>query len=308
MAEEREPIYSSDELIQRAISQADEGRRKTVAVAAAQDSDVIGAVAQASADGFLDGVLVGDASKITKLAEDAGVDIARLRVIDEPDALKAAHKAVGLASDGDADIIMKGFLPTSTILKTVLDKRYGLRGSETISHCAVLDIPGYHKLLNFTDGGMVVRPTVEQTFHLVENAALIGKALGLAPVRVALSVVRERSQLADINGRIEGIVAEGPLSFEAALSKEAARTVAPSSRVAGDTDVLVADSIEECNVVAKSMINFADTVFAGVIVGAKVPVSLVSRTDTIKNKRASLAVACLLADYYRRNDTWGDQL
>jgi phosphate butyryltransferase len=298
------PIHSSDELIRRAIGIADERRRTTVAVAAAQDADVIGAVAQAQADGFIEGILVGDGGQISRLAEEHKIDLSSLTVIDESDIAAAAHRAVRLAADGEADVIMKGFLATSAILKTVLDKQYGLRGMATISHCAVLDIPGYHKLLNFTDGGMVVKPTPEQKFDLVDNAVLVGKALGLAPVKVALSVVRDKSQLDRIAGGIDGILVDGPLSFEAATSRAAAQAYAPASEVAGDADVYVVDSIEECNVVAKSLINFADTVFAGVIVGAKVPVSLVSRTDTIKNKRASLAVACLLADYYGQTGLW----
>ena len=298
------PISSYDQMVGKAIAIADEGRRKTVAVAAAQDADVIDAVSQAQADGFVDGILIGDAKKIRSLAEQNGTSLASLTVIDEPDVEKAAHAAVKLAADKKADVIMKGFLPTSAILKVVLDKQYGLRGPNTLSHCAVLDIPGYHKLLNFTDGGMVVKPTPAQKLEIIDNAVLVARALGIAPVKVALSVVNTPELMVDALRKTSGMLIEGPLSFELATSRLAAEKYGLRSDTVGDSDVYVVDSIEECNVVAKSLINFADAVFAGVIVGAKVPVSLVSRTDTVRNKKASLAIACLIADYYAQNRTW----
>ncbi len=302
----QKPILSSDELIAGAIAIAKAGRRKKVAVAAAQDIDVIDAVTQAQRDGYLDATLVGDAERIRSLAKDGGIKLDELQIINEPDVTKAAHAAVALAAEKKADVIMKGFLPTSAILKVLLDKQYGLRGKNTLSHCAVLDIPGYHKLMNFTDGGMVVKPTVEQKFQIIDNAVLVGRALGLSPVKVGVSVLHDRKLLLDATEQIESIAIDGPLSFEMATSAVAARRAGKTGNVAGDVDVYVVDSIEECNVVAKSLINFADAVFAGVIVGARIPVSLVSRTDTVKNKKASLAIACLIADYYDQNQVWGD--
>jgi phosphotransacetylase len=123
---------------------------------------------------------------------------------------------------------------------------------------------------------------------------------------VALSAVHDPSLLDRVSAQIDDIAVEGPLSFEAATSQLAARISHPTSQVAGQADVYVVDSIEECNVVAKALINFAETVFCGVIVGARVPVSLVSRTDPVKNKKASLAIACLIADHYAQNNVWGD--
>jgi phosphotransacetylase len=302
----QKPIQSSDELIERAIAIAKVGRRKKVAVAAAQDLDVIDAVAQAQRDGYLDAVLVGDAEKIRSLAKDGGIKLDKLEITNEPDITGAAHAAVSLAAEKKADVIMKGFLPTPAILKVLLDKQYGLMGKNTLSHCAVLDIPGYHKLMNFTDGGMIVKPTPEQKFQIIDNAVLVGQALGLSPVKVGVSVVHDKKLLRNASEQIENIAVDGPLSFEMATSAVAARRAGKTGNVAGDVDVYVVDSIEECNVVAKSLINFADAVFAGVIVGARVPVSLVSRTDTVKNKKASLAIACLIADYYDQNQVWED--
>ncbi|MBK7140856.1 MAG: phosphate butyryltransferase [bacterium] len=313
-----EPIHSSDALIARAIEIAKAGRKARVAVAAAQDVDVIDAMSQSEAEGFLAGILVGDKALIEQMATEHKIPIDRLEIIDEKNVTKAAHIAVKLASEGKADAIMKGFMPTSAVLKVVLDKQYGLRGTNTLSHCAVLDIPGYHKLLNFTDGGMVVKPDVEQKFQILENAVLVGRALGLSPVKVALSAASDRLSekvphtLSDMDTvlpmaleKLTDVVVQGPLSLDMATSRRAVEYQKVGGIVAGDADIYLVDSIEEGNIVSKALIQFADAIFAGVIVGAKVPVSLVSRTDTVKNKKASLALACVIADYYKQNNIFG---
>ena len=311
------PIHSADGLIARAKAIATEGRRKRVAVAAAQDVDVLSAVAQAHAEGFLDAILCGDADKIKSLARSEQIDIEGLSIVDHRNVTEAAQAAVELAANKKADAIMKGFLPTSSLLKTVLDKRYDLRAVETLSHCAVLDIPGYHKLLNFTDGGMVVKPSTDQKIQIIENAVLVGRALGLSPVKIALSGAGERPSthyphtISDMDTvspraakRLTDVAIQGPLSFDLATSPKAAAYRGLEGAVVGDADVYLVDSIEEGNIIAKSLIQFAGAIFAGVIVGAKIPVSLVSRTDSVMNKKASLALACVIADYYAEHKVW----
>jgi phosphate butyryltransferase len=312
-----QPIHSSDALIANAVELARLGQRKTIAVAGAQDVDVIGAVSQAESDGFINGILIGNESQIRALASEQGIDISRLSVVNEPDVAKAAHAAARLASERKADAIMKGFLPTSSLLKVVLDKQYNLRSDNALSHCAVLDIPGYHKLLNFTDGGMVVKPTTEQKFQILENAILVARALGLSPVKIAVSAATDHISrhmphtLIDADNlvpqaleKFDDILIQGPLSLDLATSRHVASSGRNRGEVVGDADIYLVDSIEEGNIVAKSLIQFADAVFAGVIVGARVPVSLVSRTDTVKNKKASLALACVISDYCVRNRIW----
>jgi phosphate butyryltransferase len=302
-------IHSSKDLIARAIAIAGEGRRKTVAVAAAQDVDVIGAVAQARTEGFLDGILVGDVELIKKLAAENNIDIGGMELVDMKDVNEAAHYAAGLAAEKKADAIMKGFLPTSALLKVVLDKQYGLRTSDTLSHCAVIEIPGYHKLLNFTDGGMVVKPDADQKYRILENAVMVGRALGLSPVKVAISAATESitdkiahiiSDVEEIRPRaveeLEDVIVEGPMSLDTATSKKAGQYQGIDNPVVGEADIYLVNSIEEANIVVKSLIQFAEAIFCGVIVGAKVPVSLVSRTDTVMNKKASLALACVVSD------------
>lgn len=310
-------IRSAKELIERASAIAAEGRKKTVAVAAAQDADVIGAVSQARAEGFLDGILIGDKAIIEKLAADNDIDIDGMDIVDRKNVAEAAHYAAGLAAQKKADAIMKGFLPTSALLKVVLDKQYGLREGNTLSHCAVLEIPGYHKMLNFTDGGMVVKPDVDQKFQILQNAVMVGRALGLSPVRIALSAATESitdkiahiiSDVEDIRPRAEeelpDIAVQGPLSLDLATSKEAAEALGLEGPVVGEADIYLVNSIEEANIIVKSLIQFAEAIFCGVIVGARVPVSLVSRTDTVMNKKSSLALACVIADYYSQNKVW----
>lgn len=307
-----ETIRTSDQLVERAVRIARAGTPKTVAVAAAQDIDVIDAISQSQAKGFLTGVLVGDKAAIEKLAAENAVDITGIRIVDKTNLLEAAHQAVKLASTGEAEVVMKGFLPTSSILKVVLDKRYNLRGENTLSHCAVLDIPGYHRLLNVTDGGMVVKPDLEQKIQIVQNATLVAKALGCSPVKVAVASSvshindlspQERtaleSFLSSAEKRCPDVVFQGPLTLDAATNAEAGHARQVRGPVIGEADVYLVDSVEEGNIVAKTLIQFAEAVFAGVIVGARVPVSLVSRTDSVKNKIASLALACVVAEYYR---------
>lgn len=308
------PIVSSDQIIQSARELAESGGKKMVAVAGASDTDVLGALSSAHADGILDATLFGDEAKIKKCADDGQVDISSFKIVHNSDPIAATHGAVKMASEGKADVIMKGFVSTSALLKAVLAREYDLRTDNTVSHTAVLDIPGYHKLFAMTDGGMVVKPDVDQKVQILENAVLVAKALGIKPVKVALSgavddsnnkdyhLTEECNQVMDKvkSRKLSDVIMYGPMTFDVAVSKENARLKKVESEVAGDADIYLVSSIEECNIIAKSLINFADTVFAGVIVGAKVPVSLVSRTDTVKNKKASVSIACLVAEYYQK--------
>jgi phosphate butyryltransferase len=305
-------IKSSTEIIEAARKLSASGMRRVV-VGVAQDADVIEAVKSAREDGICDGSLVGDGQKIRKLAEKNSISLDGLELINQPDPNQAVMQAVQLAAEGKADVVMKGFVSTSGLLRGVLDRRFNLRASPTLSHVAVLDIPGYHKLLMLTDGGMVVKPTIEQRLDILKNAVIVGKALGIETVKVALSAacdtVAESMPQTKEDARIPKLVRQekiggceiaGPMSFDVATSAEVAQKAGIDNPVAGDADVYLVGSIEECNITAKTMIVFAEAIFAGVIVGAKIPVSVVSRTDPVFGKKTSIALACLVADYYRR--------
>ncbi len=289
-----------------------------IAVAGAQDVAVIGALSSANADGILDATLFGNRTKIREIADKEKIDISHLDIIHETDASGVVFGAVKMAAEGQADVVMKGFVSTSALLKTVLNKEFKLRTKNTLSHCAVLDIPGYHKLLSMTDGGMVPAPDRKQKLQILENAVLVARGLGLRPVKVAVSGAVDRvyddipstvecrefmKEVTSLN--LNNVEVQGPLTLDAATSKEIARKKNIEGPVAGDADIYLVDSIEECNIIVKSLINYIDAVFAGVIVGARVPVSLVSRTDTLKNKKASVSIACLLAAYYEQTGGMG---
>lgn len=305
-----QPITSASMIIEAAQSLSERKRRKSVAVAAAADAAVLEAVSAANSLGICDVTLFGDQEKIKKIAESESVDISRLRVENMPDPTESARGAARMADVGDADVIMKGFVSTSALLKTVLSREFKLRGKNTMSHVAVLDIPGYHKLIGITDGGMVVKPDFETKLQLIENGSLVFNALGYENPKIALSsaidyvnshfpstILTQRIMDHYHSGQIKGCEVFGPITFEAATSREIARGRGIDNPVAGDADLFVVDSIEECNIISKVLILFIKAVFAGVIVGAKVPVSLVSRTDSVENKKASLSIACLVADY-----------
>ncbi|PKK82172.1 MAG: phosphate butyryltransferase [candidate division Zixibacteria bacterium HGW-Zixibacteria-1] len=309
---ETDAIVSSDQIINAAGFQAERNGKKTVAVAAASDPDVLGALASANAAGILDAVLFGDREKILKAADEDRVDISDFVIEHESNVERAAYGAVKMAAEGKADVVMKGFISTSALLRIVLHRDFDLRTKNTISHTALLDIPGYHKLIQITDGGMVVKPNLEQKLQIMENAVLVARALGLDPVKVAVSGAVDkvydnipettscRTFLAHVPALdLENVLVQGPLTLDAATSEEIAALKDIDGPVVGDADIYLVDSIEECNIISKALINFADTVFAGVIVGARVPVSLVSRTDTVKNKKTSVALACLVSEYYR---------
>jgi len=304
-----EPITSAAMIVD-AARRLSEKKRKRVAVAAANDPAVIGAVTEAEKLGICDAILFGSQEKIKEVAQAESVDISALEIRHCSDPAEAAYQAVKAADSGEADVIMKGFIGTSALLKTVLSRKFNLRGKNTMSHIAVLDIPGYHKLLGITDGGMVVKPDFETKLQLIDNAKLVFNALGFDKPKVALSgaidYVHENVPSTLLNkrimdhyeaGKIEGCEVFGPITLEAATSRELASQRGIENPVAGDADVLVTASIEECNIVSKVLILFVKAIFAGVIVGAGVPVSLVSRTDTVENKKASLSIACLVSEY-----------
>lgn len=309
-----QPLRTWQDIVARA-QEVSRRRLRRVAVAAAADAGVLQAVVDAKAQGIADAILVGNRDKIKKLADQLKLDISSFahKAADEVEA--AAQRAARLAASGEADIVMKGFLPTSTLLKGVLSKELGLKRSEVLSHCAVLSLPAYPRLLNISDGGMVVSPDFNQKIKIIENAVIVSRALGIMQPRIALlaatDVVNPHmpramenaaiSKMAD-RGQIQDALVDGPLSLDAATLPEVAEAFGIQSTVAGQADVLVANSIEEGNIISKSLILFGGAVFCGVIVGAAVPVSLVSRSDPPRNKLASVAIAVVLSEYLQSQE------
>ncbi|MCX5801587.1 MAG: phosphate acyltransferase [Candidatus Eisenbacteria bacterium] len=302
------PIRRASDLIERARALAGTGRRHRIAVAAAQDPDVLDALNEALEEGIAEPHLFGDREKILAICRELSLDASRFHIYHVPDPGEAARQAVAFADAGEAEIIMKGFVSSSVIMKAVLSKEFNLRRSDTLSHVAVLDVPGYHKLLSFTDGGVVVRPDFEQKKGILRNYLSVAAALCIDHPKIALlgtpisatltpDAHAENSKLVSMftTGEMLGATVDGPMSLDCALSERIAGRYGMKSPVSGDVDAILVNAIEECNIVAKSLIVLAGAIFAGVVVGARLPVSLVSRTDTRENKKASIALASLVA-------------
>lgn len=308
-ASQSDPIRNWQGIVARAqeISRA---RMRRVAVAAAEDAAVLQAVVEARSQGIADGILIGNAGDVKALADKLRLDLTGLQVVEAADSGEAAAKAAALAAANEADVIMKGFLPTSILLKAVLAKERGLKRSEVMSHCAVLSLESYPRLLNVTDGGMVVNPDFKQKIGIIENAVAVSRALGITRPRIALLAATDVvnpdmpravedaiiAKMAE-RGQIKSAIVDGPLTLDAATLPEVSEFYEIESPVAGRADVLVANSIEEGNIISKSLILFGGAVFCGVIVGAAVPVSLVSRSDPPRNKLASVAIAVVLSEF-----------
>lgn len=283
--------------------------KKTIAVAAAHDKEVLEAVTEAVRLGIVDTILVGDKSKIVSIAEEKNFCIENIEIIDEADAKSAAIKAVELVSVGKAQYLMKGMMNTSDLLKAVLNKEAGLKKEELLSHVMVYDVPSYHKLILLTDGGMVSYPELKDKVHIINNAVKVAKALEIATPKVApicavevvnpsMQATVDASVLSQMNkrGQIKGCLIDGPLALDNAISKEAAEHKGIISEVAGDADILLVPNIESGNFLGKSLTYFAKAENAGVIMGAKCPVVLVSRSDSAKSKLYSIALGALLGE------------
>ena len=281
-------------------------------VASATDPDVLEAVLAAKSENIIEAILVGNAGDIKKMADKNSFDLSDMEIIDTQSEAESAAKTAELAGANIIQIIMKGFIKTSTLLKAILKPAYGLRMQDTLSHCAVLSIPGYHKLLNITDGGMIIEPTLEQKIGIIRNAALVTNALGISRPKIALhsatdfinSAMPSTLDCAIISKmaqrrQLDNVEIDGPLTLDCALLPSTAEYAGIVSNVAGDADVVVVNSISEGNIISKALVNYIGATFSGVVVGAKVPISLVSRTDSSYNKKSSIALAVLLADFIR---------
>lgn len=293
--------------LEELISLAKERQKKTIAIAAAQDKVVLEAVVQAVKDNIVDAILVGDKKKILSLGEELNLDLSNMRIEDECDINKAAAKAVDLVSRGEAQFLMKGILGTADLLKAVLNKEAALKTNNLLSHVMIYEVPTYHKLLFLTDGGMVPYPELKDKIGIINNAVKVAHSLQIekpmvAPI-CAVEVVNPSMQatldaaaLATMNkrGQIKGCIIDGPLALDNAISKEAAHHKGIVSEVAGETDILLVPNIEAGNFLGKSLTYFAQAESAGVIVGAKCPVVLVSRADSAKSKLYSIALGAVL--------------
>ncbi|SDM80206.1 phosphate butyryltransferase [Fictibacillus solisalsi] len=278
--------------------------KKTVAVAAAEDEEVIKSVKQAYERGIASFILVGNAEKINFLLQQYNLgDASDLQII-EANSGQAALEAVKRVSSGQADILMKGMIPTSDLLKAVLNKEAGLRTGKILSHVAAFEVPGYDRLVFVTDSGMNINPDLQQKAQIIENAALIAKGIGVRMPKVAvlaavetinpsMQATLDASALTVMNkrGQISHCIVEGPLALDNAISTEAAEHKGISGEVAGKADILLVPAIETGNALYKSLIYFSGAKVGAVIAGARAPIVLTSRADSAESKLFSIALA-----------------
>ena len=283
--------------------------KAVLSVAAAHDEEVLLAVKDACEMNIIKAILIGEEEKIRKIADDIKFDLSEVEVIDESDLKLCAEKAVKLVSSGKADYVMKGLLDTSIILKEVLNKEYGLRTDSLLSHVMIYEVPSYHKLLILTDGGMNIDPDVSQKKKIADNAIKAAKSLGIDTVKVACLAAKEK-----VNPKMQatldadelksmckdgmfgnGVIVEGPIAFDLAVSKDACKIKGYESEVGGDADILLVPTIETGNGIGKALTYMANAKSAGIIMGAKAPIVLVSRADTHESKLYSIAYGAIAA-------------
>jgi phosphate acetyltransferase len=271
------------------------------------ESSLTAAVEAAEAD-LIRPILVGPAAKIRAVAEQHGLDIRPYRLVDAPHSHAAAAKAVEIVRAGEAETLMKGSLHTDELMAEVVRKETGLRTERRISHVFIMDVPTYPKPLGVTDAAINIFPDLETKVDIVQNAIDMAHALGVERPKVAiLSAVEtvtpkipstiDAAALCKMaeRGQITGGLLEGPLAFDNAISKEAAEIKGIRSEVAGDADILVVPDLEAGNMLAKQLSFLANADAAGIVLGARVPIILTSRADTVRARMASCAVAVLLA-------------
>ncbi|MBU7593439.1 phosphate butyryltransferase [Metabacillus halosaccharovorans] len=277
---------------------------QSVAVASAEDEEVIEAVAEAINRDLAHFMLFGQKDEIELLLDKKGIKKEMVQIIQSRSQQQAAELAVRAVHQNEASVLMKGHIPTSILLKAVLNKEYGLRTGRVLSHVAMFDIPVFAKAVFVTDAAMNIEPDLQQKEQIVVNAVNVARSIGINVPKVAAIAAVEvvnPSMKATLDaaaltmmykrGQIQNCVIDGPLALDNAVSLLAAQHKGITSEVAGEVDILLVPSIEAGNVLYKSLIYFAKAKVGAVIAGAKAPIVLTSRSDSSESKLYSLALA-----------------
>ena len=287
---------------------------KKIAVAAAEDDNVLEAVKIAKDEGIADSILVGDEKKIKELAKQINMDLSKFEVINEPDTVSAARVAVKLVHDGKADMYMKGLLATKDFLKSVLDKEVGLRTGRVLTHVGVFEVKGIDQLLFLTDQAFIMYPTLEEKVKIIENALEIAHACGIENPKVAplaaVEVVNPKmpatvdaAELTKMNaeGKIKGCIIDGPLSLDMAISKEAcSHKKGLDRKITGDANILLFPDIHTGNVAYKMLVHTSHFVNGAILSGTSAPCILTSRSDSVATRVNSIVLASVLAEKLKK--------
>ena len=283
------------------------------AVAHPCEQSALAAAVEAGQKGLIRPILVGPAAKIEEVAEAHKIDIRGVHVVDAPHSHAAAAKAVALVREGEAELLMKGSLHTDELLGAVVARETGLRTGRRISHVFLMDVPTYHKVLIVTDAAINIAPALEDKVDICQNAIDLAVLLGVERPKVAILAAVETvtskmpatidaaclCKMADRKQITQGIL-DGPLAFDNAISREAAKTKGITSEVAGDPDILLVPVLEAGNILAKQLSFLANADSAGLVLGARVPIILTSRADSVRSRIASCGVAMLAAHARRK--------
>jgi phosphate butyryltransferase len=277
---------------------------KKVAVALAEDEEVLLALEQARKERIIEGILVGTKEKIEKIAIKSQIDIQRFKMAEETDGFVASLKCCELVNRGEADLMMKGLVGTAHFMKAILDKEKGLGTGKLLSHVAVFEIPKYPKLLMITDAAINISPSLMEKAQIIQNAVDVSHSLGIETPLVACIAAVEKvnpekmpatvdcaclSKMGE-RGQIKGAIVEGPLGLDNAISEKSAEIKGIKSQVAGNADIILCPNIETGNVIYKTLIEFAEAKCAAIVAGTKVPVILTSRADSHETKFMSIAL------------------
>jgi phosphate acetyltransferase len=280
----------------------------TTAVVHPCEQSALAGAAEAAAEGLITPIYVGPKARIAEIASQGGIKLGAAEIIDAPHSHAAAQQAVTLVREGRAELLMKGSLHTDELLGAVVARDSGLRTGRRISHVFIMDVPTYHKVLVVTDAAINIAPSLEDKADICQNAIDLTMSLGLKQPKVAILAAVETvtskmpatldaaalCKMAD-RGQITGALLDGPLAFDNAISEDAARTKGIKSEVAGDPDILLAPDLEAGNILAKLLSFLAKADSAGLVLGARVPIILTSRADSVRARIASCAVAMLTA-------------
>ena len=298
---------------QHFFEQAKRGGGKRFVVAGAARDEVLRAVYRARKMQLMDPILVGPAPVIRKAALRLRIALKGIEIVDLAEDAEMADRAAQLVASGDADAIMKGNISTPVVMKAVLDPRYGLRTGRLFSHVACMDVPRHPGLFVITDSGMVIRPTLEQKKEILQNAVEFVGALGIRRPRIAVLAANEKvsPHMPETTDAVElvrfaeqgifgDVILEGPMALDMAFSRESAKIKGITSRVAGRPDILLVPDIASGNIFAKGLVYLAGAKISGLIVGARVPIVLISRAEKAETWVRSIALANIAA---RRTET-----
>ena len=307
-------ITHTHEKYQRLIDTCKAMPATTVAVAHPCDESSLSGAMDAAKLGLIVPILVGPKQKIEATAKKFGIDLGATEIVDAPYSHASAARAVELVREGRAEALMKGSLHTDELMGAVVRRDTGLRTARRVSHCFVMDVPSYSETLIVTDAAVNIAPTLKDKVDIIQNAIDLAHALRFPEVRVALLSAMETintdvpstieagalCKMAD-RGQITGAILDGPLALDNAISLESVAIKKINSPVAGRANVLVVPDLESGNMLAKSLSFLAGADAAGIVLGARVPIILTSRADSVMTRLASCAVAVLVASARREN-------